>query len=339
MVESVIGLPIIHDKYSYCHGRSTLATTNNNIAIYFNLNTELDKLLINELPKYYKDVIILNTCDSIMSEYILLIKCMYLAKYIAEEKNVVKNGVLCDGISIHLPETKMENEKVQSVFGVIYMDTLEEMKEMENLSFEQVVERIIEVVWKNSPKLNDFPKNDKEVLKKITIGFQRTEYNSNMLKRKSDFDGIEEYLYIMTEDGKININDDFLKYFNVPVESAWRAAEENTKRDSIIFSMADFFKDVADVKNFIKIPLYVVTNKEMKYSASAIINKERLSDYCHEIDINKIVVIPSSIHEMLFLPWDEEIDERYMDEMIQEVNDTVVSPIEQLGNKSYIMEV
>ena len=51
--------------------------------------------------------------------------------YIAEEKNVVKNGVICDGISIHLPETKMENEKVQSVFGVIYMDTLEEMKEME----------------------------------------------------------------------------------------------------------------------------------------------------------------------------------------------------------------
>mgnify|MGYP006976948756 CR=1 FL=1 len=247
--------------------------------------------------------------------------------YIAEEKNIVKNGVLCDGISIHLPETKMENEKVQSVFGVIYMDTLEEMKEMENLSFEQVVERIIEVVWKNSPKLNDFPKNDKEVLKKITIGFQRTEYNSNMLKRKSDFDGIEEYLYIMTEDGKININDDFLKYFNVPVESAWRAAEENTKRDSIIFSMADFFKDVADVKNFIKIPL------------SAIINKERLSDYCHEIDINKIVVIPSSIHEMLFLPWDEEIDERYMDEMIQGVNDILVSTVEQLGNKSYIMEV
>ena len=93
MVESWIGLPIIHDKYSYCHGRSTLATTNNNIAIYFNLNTELDKLLINELPKYYKDVIILNTCDSIMSEYILLIKCMYLAKYITEEKSKDLSGV------------------------------------------------------------------------------------------------------------------------------------------------------------------------------------------------------------------------------------------------------
>lgn len=42
---------------------------------------------------------------------------------------------------------------------------------------------------------------------------------------------------------------------------------------------------------------------------------------------------------MLFLPWDEEIDERYMDEMIQGVNDILVSTVEQLGNKSYIMEV
>ena len=87
MAESGIGLPIVHDKYSYCHGRSTISTSYNNIAIYFNLDTELDKLLISELSKYYKDVIILDTSNSVMSEYILLIKCMYLTKYIAEEKS------------------------------------------------------------------------------------------------------------------------------------------------------------------------------------------------------------------------------------------------------------
>ena len=37
MVEAGIGIPVIHDKYSYCHGRSTLSKTYNNIAIYFNL--------------------------------------------------------------------------------------------------------------------------------------------------------------------------------------------------------------------------------------------------------------------------------------------------------------
>jgi hypothetical protein len=55
MTESGIGLPIVHDKYSYCHGRSTISTNYNNIAIYLNRNTELDNLLLKELPRYYKD--------------------------------------------------------------------------------------------------------------------------------------------------------------------------------------------------------------------------------------------------------------------------------------------
>lgn len=93
MVEAGIGIPVIHDKYSYCHGRSTLSTTNNSIAIYFNLNTELDKLLVNELPKYYKEVIVLNANCSPMSEYFLLVKCIYLTKYIAERKHKDLSGI------------------------------------------------------------------------------------------------------------------------------------------------------------------------------------------------------------------------------------------------------
>jgi hypothetical protein len=93
MIEAGIGIPIVHDKYSYCHGRSTLSTTSNNIAIYFNLNTELDKLLLSELYKYYKDVVVIDTANSFLSEFILLIKCMYLTEYIALEKNKDLSGV------------------------------------------------------------------------------------------------------------------------------------------------------------------------------------------------------------------------------------------------------
>lgn len=87
MVESGIGIPIVHDKYSYCHGRSTLSTVNNNIAIFFDNGSELDKLLLSEIKKYYKDVIVLDSGFNSMSEYILLLKCMYLTKYIAESKD------------------------------------------------------------------------------------------------------------------------------------------------------------------------------------------------------------------------------------------------------------
>ena len=93
MVESGIGIPIIHDKYSYCHGRSTLSTVNNNIAIYFNGNTKLDKLLLDELPKYYKDVIVLDFNNNLFSEYLLLVKCMYLTKYIADKSKKDLSGV------------------------------------------------------------------------------------------------------------------------------------------------------------------------------------------------------------------------------------------------------
>ena len=93
MIESGIGIPIIHDKYSYCHGRSTLSTVKNNIAIYFNGNTELDKLLLDELPKYYKDVIVLDFNNNLFSEYLLLVKCMYLTKYIADKQAKDLSGV------------------------------------------------------------------------------------------------------------------------------------------------------------------------------------------------------------------------------------------------------
>ena len=94
MVESGIGLPIIHDKYSYCHGRSTTSTVCNNIAIYFDGDTELDRLLLEELPKYYKDIIILKYDHNLLSEYQLLIKCMYLTKYIASSKSKDLSNVI-----------------------------------------------------------------------------------------------------------------------------------------------------------------------------------------------------------------------------------------------------
>lgn len=93
MVESGIGIPIIHDKYSYCHGRSTISMVSRNIAIYFNTGTELDKLLLEELPKYYKDVVVLNSDVSVLGEYVTLVKCMYLTKYIAESKELDLSGV------------------------------------------------------------------------------------------------------------------------------------------------------------------------------------------------------------------------------------------------------
>lgn len=90
MVESGIGIPIVHDKYSYCHGRSTFGINYNGIAIYYNRNTEFDRMMLNELKQYYSRIISIDSKfeDQILDDYQMLIQSMYLTKYIAEKKNV-----------------------------------------------------------------------------------------------------------------------------------------------------------------------------------------------------------------------------------------------------------
>ena len=89
ITESGIGIPIVHDKYSYCHGRSTLNMNYKGVVIYFNRNTEFDRIMLEELKKYYKTIIIIDSKfeDDILDDYQMLIQCMYLTKYIAEKKD------------------------------------------------------------------------------------------------------------------------------------------------------------------------------------------------------------------------------------------------------------
>ena len=89
MVESGIGIPIVHDKYAYCHGRSTSNINYSSTAIYYNRNTEFDRIMLEELKKYYKIIVVINSKfnDQILDDYQMLVQSMYLTKYIAEKKS------------------------------------------------------------------------------------------------------------------------------------------------------------------------------------------------------------------------------------------------------------
>ena len=85
LTESGIAIAILHDKYDYCHGRSTIARDNNTIRILFNSDKELDNILINELNNIY--VLDKKYKDDIINDYYLTYICMLLTKEIASRKN------------------------------------------------------------------------------------------------------------------------------------------------------------------------------------------------------------------------------------------------------------
>lgn len=89
LTESGIAIPIIHGKYGYCHGRTTISKSSNHSLILFDNHTELDELLKQELPPYYQQIIILKSKyqDPLIDKFYLTYQSMYLAKQIAESTN------------------------------------------------------------------------------------------------------------------------------------------------------------------------------------------------------------------------------------------------------------
>lgn len=85
LVESGIGIPIVHDKYDFCHGRTTLGYKNNTNLIFFDCNNQLDILYRKELNNYYDNIISLNKKfnDEIINDYYLTYISMLLCKEIA----------------------------------------------------------------------------------------------------------------------------------------------------------------------------------------------------------------------------------------------------------------
>lgn len=92
MVESGIAVPIIHDKYDYCHGRTTTSYKSHNGLIYYENTKELDKLLLENLSKYYSEIVKIekyyNDDFVIDNDYYATIKSMYLTKKLAENKQI-----------------------------------------------------------------------------------------------------------------------------------------------------------------------------------------------------------------------------------------------------------
>ncbi len=88
LTESGIGIPVIHDKYDFCHGRSTLNNNYNSNLILLNTNNELDQLYNSIVDNYYNSVIRLNRKynDDIVNDYYFTYLSMFLCKKIADAK-------------------------------------------------------------------------------------------------------------------------------------------------------------------------------------------------------------------------------------------------------------
>ena len=83
------------------------------------------------------------------------------------------------------------------------------------------------------------------------------------------------------------------------------------------------------------IPLYVLSNHMGRNGAIAMVYEGMLKDFATVLD-HDLIILPSSIHEVLLVPYEEELCMEELKEMVRHINRTEVAEEEVLSDNVYI---
>lgn len=184
------------------------------------------------------------------------------------------------------------------------------------------------------------------ILDHITIALQRTS-EDQLVKRPCDLDGIEQYLILSGEqDGSfysVKVVPVLLSNVGIAEDQAWDRALENLSADTHITSLGRVLSDMTgfafdgSMDNDMK--FHVITNSHKCKGAATIMNRNALRAFTQKYRTNMLFVLPSSIHEMMIVPYDSHYNLDKLSAMVKEINETQVAPEERLTDRAYILSL
>ena len=262
-----------------------------------------------------------------------LVNALKAMGYKVSETETVKNGVLMEGIVIR------DDERIAPV---IYTHKIIECAERDGKSVADVVLDIINIYEENRHvEFNIEKLYDREfVLNHMYVGIQK-QSDEELLKKNSELEGLELYLYIRLDAGEncgfVKMNEGMLSMMEVTIDELWDEAEQNTCDETELRSLSEVLGFPGDDEGMA--PLYVLSNRSCIRGAAAIINKDILKQFAEKHGVKKLIVLPSSIHEVLILPDNGQFDLMEMNAMVTMVNVEQVLPEDQLIDRAYVMVV
>ena len=86
--------------------------------------------------------------------------------------------------------------------------------------------------------------------------------------------------------------------------------------------------------------MYVASNSDKLNGSSVILYRDMLKNFAESHDVEKLYILPSSLHEVIIIPDDAnmEKDIQMLNEMVVSVNCTQVQPEEILSDHVYVYE-
>lgn len=254
---------------------------------------------------------------------------------------VLKNNDIClTGVVIM--------EESDSISPTIYLE--EPYRQYQDgASLEEIVEDITTVYDKHAHNVNldmDFFRQYEAVEERIYHKVINYEKNRKLLDDVPYFrwhDLAVIFYYAMEEAAfgraSILIHNNHLDMWGQPAEVVYRTACRNMKQHmpDLVLPMWRLLEDTMGIRmeeSESSMPLYVLTNRERIFGASAMLYSDKVRKLAEELNTD-LLILPSSVHEVLLLPDDKAQDYDFYRQMVSEVNRTQVDPEEVLSFNLY----
>ncbi len=237
--------------------------------------------------------------------------------------------------------------KSDNISPTIYLEGLYE-EYLQGTAMQALVDKVISIYEDQIRDINldmeffrDFDKVKDRIFYKL-INFDK---NRRLLEDLPYFrwhDLAIVFYYAMEEElvGKasITIHTHHMNMWGQSVDSLYRTASRNMKdgMPELLLSMAELISQltgtVMDKED--EIPMYVLTNQEKIYGAAALLYSQKIKILAERMG-SDLLILPSSIHEVLLIPDDHQKGYDFYIKMVDEVNRTQVEPEEILSGRLY----
>ena len=250
-----------------------------------------------------------------------------------EETSVKKNGITKEGLVIG-------NESIRPTIyweNIVYYGN----------SVEEIIDKILEL--SNEQKMDHLNKDlllDWNWVKNHIVVCIQKNRNSDSVYMK--FLDMIVYIRILFsyEDSYASciVTHNLLKIWDISISELFRTAWINTKDTFRIYNMvdtilqmmgADISDDLHDEIVGYDFDMYILTNQIKYFGAAAILNQEFLNSVCDNLNTEEIMILPSSIHEIIITKNENySLDE--MKDMVISVNSECLPDEDILSDHVYI---
>lgn len=190
----------------------------------------------------------------------------------------------------------------------------------------------------------EFFRDFKKVQDRIYIRLVNYEKNGRLLEelphvRWLDLAMVFYYSMVLPdgERASVTIRNLHLDMWGETEENVRLAAGRNMEKDmqGQLLPMRDVLMQLTGIDPGQKEPLiYILTNREKYYGASAVLYSRKLKGLAEEMG-SDLLILPSSVHELLILRDSHKMEYDAYRQMVKEINASVVEPQEVLSDNLY----